>query len=77
MACTNEKLEEFSLEHFTFINQFFGDETVREVIAEVFPNKKYTFKIEIVEQGSFHHVLIDKKGKRICSFEKGHQKHGG
>ena len=73
MACTNEKLEEFSLEHFTFINQFFGDETVREVIAEVFPNEKYKFKIEKVGQGSFHHVLIDKKDKRICSFEKGHQ----
>ena len=48
MACTNEKLEEFSLEHFTFINQFFGDETVREVIAEVFPNKKYIMTTQLV-----------------------------
>ena len=47
MACTNEKLEEFSLEHFTFINQFFGDETVREVIAEVFPNKNTRLRLKL------------------------------
>ena len=79
MACTNEKLEKFSLEHFTFINQFFGDETVREVIAECFPNDKYEFSVEKVGQNSFHHVLIGKtngktkKAKRVCSVEKGHQ----
>lgn len=77
MVCTKEKLEQFSLEHFTFINQFFGDETVREVIAECFPNDKYEFKIEKVGHGAFHHVLIGKtngtKEKRVCSFEKGHQ----
>jgi hypothetical protein len=78
MACTNEMLEKFSVEHFTFINQFFGDQTVREVIAEVFPNARYQFKIEEMGkefENSFHHVLIDitKKNKRVCSIEKGHQ----
>ena len=78
MACTNEMLEKFSVEHFTFINQLFGDQTVREVIAEVFPNAKYQFQFEEVGEefeNSFHHVLIDttKKNKRICSIQKGHQ----
>ena len=73
MACTNEKLEKFSLEHFTFINQFFGDQVVREVIAKCFPNDKYTFSVDKVGDNLFHHVLIGKKNKRVCSFEKGHQ----
>lgn len=78
ITCTDEMLNTFSLEHFTFINQFFGDQTVREVIAEVFPNARYQFKIEEMGdefENSFHHVLIDttKKNKRICSIEKGHQ----
>ena len=69
MACTNEKLEKFSLEHFTFINQYFSNETVRKTIAELFPNKKY--KIMVDEVG--HHMLINKKNKRVCSIEKGYQ----
>ena len=78
MSCTNEELEKFSVEHFTFINQLFGDQTVREVIAEIFPNEKYKFQIEEVGEefeNSFHHVLIDttKDNKRICSLERGHQ----
>ena len=73
MSCTNKDLEKFSLEHFTFINQFFGDETVREVIAEVFPNKKYKFKIKSFGENSFHHLLVTQKNKEVCSFEKGHQ----
>jgi len=64
-----KKLNKFSKEHFTFINQFFGDQTVREVIAQVFPNKKYRFEIEDYET-SHHHVLYDiKKKRKICSIE--------
>ena len=46
----NTRLEKFAKEHFTFINQFFGDQTVREVIAQVFPNEKYRFEIEEYEK---------------------------
>jgi len=64
-----KKLNKFSKEHFTFINQFFGDQTVREVIAQVFPNKKYRFEIEDYET-SHHHVLYDiKKKRKICSIK--------
>jgi len=75
--CTNAKLKQFSLAHFTYINQFFGDQTVRELISEVFPNKKYIFGL--VDTGenfqhSHHHFLIDKKTKdNICSLEQGYQ----
>jgi hypothetical protein len=65
----NTRLENFSKEHFTFINQVFGDQTVREVIAQVFPNEKYRFEIEEYET-SHHHVLYDiKKRKTVCSFK--------
>jgi len=65
----NIRLEKFSKEHFTFINQFFGDQTVREVIAQVFPNENYRFEIEEYET-SHHHLLYDIQKKRtVCSFK--------
>ena len=73
--CTNEALEKFSMEHITYINQIFGDQTVRQIIKEVFPNRKFDFGI--VETGnefehSHHHFLIDKKTQQpICSVEQG------
>ena len=43
--CTETKLMTFSKKHYTYINQFFGDETVREIISELYPNDKYDFEI--------------------------------
>jgi len=81
--CTDTKLEKFSLEHYTFINQFFGDETVREIIAEFFPSERYQFKIESVGEefeNSHHHILIDnitkKKDNIVCSVKSGYQNIG-
>ena len=59
--CTNKKLDEFSYEHFTYINQIFGDETVREIISENFENDEYSFEVEDAdsddsEKGD-HHFL--------------------
>jgi len=75
--CTNEKLNEFSHESYRYINQIFGDETVRQIISEVFPNKKYKF---VVKPGgreyhnSSHHVLKNNRNKKIwCSGVKGYQ----
>lgn len=76
-GCTDEKLNEFSHEHYTYINQIFGDLTVREIISEVFPNKKYIF--DAVEsgaefEGSYHHVLINTKtNEEVCSVDNGYQ----
>jgi len=46
MLCSNTKLNKFSLDHFNYINQIFGDQTVRGIISNVFSNRKYGFRIE-------------------------------
>jgi hypothetical protein len=75
--CSDEKLETFSKDHFTYINQIFGDQTVRQIISEVFPNKKFDFNIENTGEEfehSFHHILINKKNnEKICSVDNGYQ----
>lgn len=75
--CTDKKLEEFGLKNYTYINQIFGDETVREIITEIFPNKKYKLSVEkwFANNGeeSFHHYLIGKNNTRICSVDNGYQ----
>ena len=75
--CTDEKLEKFSKEHFTYINQIFGDQTLREIISEIKPNNEFEFSIEATGEDfehSFHHVLVNKKSKvHICSVDSGYQ----
>ena len=75
--CTNEKLQEFAYQHFTYINQIFGDQTVREIITEVFPNKKFQMGFEETNldfENSYHHYLIDTKTQQpICSVDNGYQ----
>lgn len=77
MVCTQEKLEAFSWRHFTYINQIFGDQTVREIISEVYPSDDYSFKVEEGEgafEGTDHHVLAKKKTLgTLCSVERGNQ----
>jgi len=72
------ELYNFSMRYLTFINQFFGDQTVREIISEIRPSKKY--KLEVEEAGeefdkdSDHHVIIEKKtGNKLCSVKLGYQ----
>jgi hypothetical protein len=75
--CSKEKLETFSKKHYTYINQIFGDATVREIIEENYPTK-YVFNLE--ETGadfefSYHHTVKTKQRNRVlCSVAKGHQK---
>ena len=76
MECTQEKLEAFSWRHFTYINQIFGDQSVREIISEVYPSEEYSFKVEAGEgvfEGTNHHVLSSKKQGTLCSVETGNQ----
>ena len=72
--CTQRKLDHFKWKHLTYINQFFGDMSVREIISEVYPNKCLEFKVEKAgegfEENTEHHVLYDKtKKKKICSVD--------
>ena len=77
MACTQKKLNAFSWRHFTYINQIFGDQSVRQIISEVYPSEEYSFKVEPGEgvfKGTDHHVLANKKTMgRLCSVETGNQ----
>ena len=67
----------FSLRHFTYINQIFGDQTVREIISEVYPNASFVFNVKVInKQGDFHHTLLCKKNKKTkewCSVNEGYQ----
>jgi hypothetical protein len=71
-------LSAFSLRHFTYINQIFGDQSVRAIISELFPNKMFTFHVKkINRQGDTHHTLLyagkGKKRKEWCSVNEGYQ----
>lgn len=84
---TETKLSNFGKKHFTFINQFFGDVQIREIIAEIFPNKKYRLEVEAADETfeySKHHYLYEikydrngnelvGKGKRVCSVDGKYQ----
>ena len=44
-SCTERKLINFSKKHYTYINQIFGDISVREIIKEIYPNDKFNFVV--------------------------------
>ena len=77
---TQRQLDYFSGKHYTYINQIFGDETVREIIQEQYHNPNMELIIEKANEDfedaddSFHHVVFDKKNKKkICSSDDGYQ----
>ena len=79
-SCTERKLINFSKKHYTYINQIFGDISVREIIKEVYPNDKFNFvvlkanDIDNFENNSLHHVLeYVKSGRQLCSVQQKHQ----
>ena len=45
----------------TYINQILGDQTVREMISEIWPRKGLRFKT-ITDEGGDHHIVIDDDG---------------
>ena len=75
--CSDAKLELFSKEHFTYINQIFGDQTLREIISEIYPNHTFEFGIEETGEefeNSSHHILINKATNvPVCSVDSGYQ----
>lgn len=52
----------------TYINQFFGDQTVRDIIQELFPNPKYKLHVQQFEGHNrelfHHHVVVHKNNKK-------------
>ena len=71
--CDDDDLIQFGLMHYTFINQIFGDRTVRELIGEIYPSKKFKFKVDVNRDHGHHHVLMDEAGNKICSIDDGYQ----
>jgi hypothetical protein len=75
-GCSKDSLEEFSKKHYTYINQIFGDATVRNIIEEEFPT---TYAFEVEKTGadfdfSYHHTVKDKdNGQILCSVDDGYQ----
>ena len=79
-SCTERKLINFSKKHYTYINQIFGDISVREIIKEIYPNDKFNFVVlkanvrDNFENHSLHHVLeYVKSGRHLCSVRQKHQ----
>lgn len=62
----------FSRAHMTYINQIFGDITVRQIIQEIYPRQGCELLIMNTGFHGNHHVL-ETNGKVLCSVEKGYQ----
>ena len=82
--CSPAQLKYFSQKHYTYINQIFGDVTIRQIISEIFPNNNYKFHVEDVEEdntdfdGGIHHVLYEtntntKVPNKWCSVDEEYQ----
>ncbi len=69
----DKKLEDFGRKHYTYINSFLGDQTVRDIIVndvKPYDDKKYELYVENANdsfEGGSHHVLIDENGVIQCS----------
>jgi len=74
-----EKLHRFSLKHYTYINQIFGDITVREILTEVYPSESLILNTEEAGTeflGSYHHIVSKRENPSelvYCSAMEGHQ----
>ncbi len=74
--CTPDNLNKFSNKHLTYINQVFGDRTVRQIIEEEYPT---TWEFSVQTTGanfnnSYHHTVKDRDtGREVCSGEDGLQ----
>jgi len=78
LPCTNTNLETFSRAHYSYINQIFGDITVRDIIQEVYKKsgKLVTESSGPEFENSYHHVFTVKEKKKnikICSANLGYQ----
>lgn len=68
-----QKLDSFSERHYTYINQIFGDITIREIISELFPSDRYILFTKEYES-THHHIIKYKNSRKIWdSLNKGYQ----
>jgi hypothetical protein len=67
-----DKLKKFGNKHYYYINQIFGDLTLREIIMEQFPRKRWRLASQRYP-GYGHHHVCKRKGKRYDSIDSGLQ----
>jgi hypothetical protein len=77
-TCTDGNLKIFSRAHMAYINQLFGDQTVRDIIQEVWakPGKLVVKESGADFENSHHHMFQPHKVKTnviTCSVEDGYQ----
>ena len=79
-AC-DKTLEDFGRKHYTYINSFLGDQTIRDIIVnsvKPLTKPKYRLHVEYTNENfgdGSHHVLIDDNGVIQCSTnEHGHNR---
>lgn len=68
----NDSMIKFSRDHFTYINQIFGDLTLRDVIQEECPSPDgWVLSVEKIggDDDSYHHHLRDVSGFKWCSID--------
>jgi hypothetical protein len=74
--CTHKNLINFSNKHYTYINQVFGDRTIRQIIEEEYPTT-WVFNVQTTGadfNNSYHHTVKDREtGQEVCSGEDGLQ----
>jgi len=69
---TTQDYNVFSRAHMSYINQIFGDVTVRHILQEVYPKQNSRLLVEKTDFHSTHHVL-ERNGIKICSIDFGYQ----
>lgn len=77
LPCTNDKLIIFGRAHYSYINQIFGDLSVRDIIQEVMkkPGKLIAQESGPEFENSFHHLLKtgNNESDTTCSAMGGYQ----
>ena len=64
----------FGWDHYTYINQIFGDDDVRKILEEVYPNCEYRLAKKLHCEFGYHHFVEEiKTGKKIDSMSSGLQ----
>jgi hypothetical protein len=65
---------EFSRAHMSYINQIFGDITVRQIIQEIYPRSGSLAVLTSGPEFEYsHHHIYKKDGESVCSIEMGYQ----
>jgi hypothetical protein len=80
LPCTDEKLAVFSRAHYCYINQIFGDRSVRKIIQTIMHKEGFRGRL-LVKKGeaefanSEHHIFRPGRSKntQLCSVQNGYQ----